>query len=232
MTQKLIIQSLLLAVFTVTIGIAHAQTKFGIKAGIRYSNVTEKAENGIKSNTRSQPGLLVGLTADFHLVSDFFIQPSLVYVRKGFQQQIGGFYDSAINFKVRVDYMELPVNFFYKPKLGIGNVLVGFGPYMAYGFGGNWKSDTDIVLGDIRMDGEGSVALRNDGSVHNDSEYIYGKPLDYGVNGVLGYEFREILSLQITGLLGIANIVPHFDGYQTLGSLRNKGMGISVGYKF
>jgi hypothetical protein len=222
---------LLLIVFVSAFSIANAQTKFGIRAGMSFSNVTDKAENGDKAGTQSLPGLLIGFTADVHLTSDFYIQPALQYARKGFKQTSGGFYGSATNFRVRADYIELPVNFLYKPKVGMGRLLLGVGPYIAYGTGGNWKSDTDILLGDISMKGEGSVAFRNDGSVRNDSEYTYGRPFDYGFNATLGYEFRERLSLQFTGMIGIANLVPHFNGYQPGGSLRNKGLGISIGYK-
>ena len=231
MKYKKIQLSLLLIVLTSASGIVYAQTKFGIKAGVSFSNVTDKAEDGNKSGTQNMPGFLIGFTADLHLAGDFYIQPALQYVRKGFKQDNGGFYGSATNFQVKADYIELPVNVLYKPKLGMGRLLLGAGPYIAYGSGGNWKSDTDILIGDVREKGNGSVEFRNDGSVRNDSEYTYGRPIDYGVNATLGYEFRERLSLQLTGMLGIANLVPHFNGYQPEGSLRNKGFGISIGYK-
>ncbi len=223
---------LLLLIFIVsTFSIANAQTKFAIKAGMGFSNVTDKAENGNKASTQSLPGLLIGLTADVPLAGDFYMQPALQYARKGFKQSTGGFYGSATNFKVRADYIELPVTFLYKPKMGMRRLLLGAGPYIAYGTGGSWKSDTDITIGDIVSEGHGSMTFRNDASVRNDSEYNYGRPFDYGLNATLGYEFRECLSLQITGMTGTANLVPHFNGYQSGGSLRNKGLGISIGYK-
>lgn len=109
---------------------------------------------------------------------------------------------------------------------------MGAGPYIGYGTGGNWKSDSDILIGDIMEKGYGTLAFRNDGSVRNDSEYTYGRPIDYGLNAILGYEFRERFSLQFTGMFGIANLVPHLNGYQPGGSLRNNAFGISIGYKF
>ena len=223
--------SLLLLVIASTFSITNAQTRFGIKAGVSFSNVTDKAANGAKANTQSLPGLLLGLTADVHLAGNLYVQPALLYSRKGFKQENGGF-GSATNFRVKADYIELPVNFLYKPKLGTGCLLLGAGPYIAYGTGGNWTSDNDLIIGDIVSKGSGNVAFRNDGSVRNDSEYTYGRPLDYGLNGTLGYEFRERFSLQLTGTVGLANLVPNFNGYQPGGSLRNRGMGIAIGYKF
>jgi hypothetical protein len=232
MKNKITRLSLLLIVITSAVSSSYAQTKFGIRAGVSFSNVTDKAENGDKASTQSLPGLHIGLTVDVHLAGNFYIQPAFLYARKGFKQEKGGFYGSATNFQVRTDYIELPVNFLYKPKLGMGHLIMGAGPYIAYGTGGNWKSDTDILLGDISMKGEGEVAFRNDGSIRNDSEYNFGRPIDYGFNATLGYELRERLSIQFTGTVGIANLVPHLNGYQPRGSLRNKGFGISLGYKF
>ncbi|MBT2560159.1 PorT family protein [Pedobacter sp. ISL-68] len=225
------IQLLLLLIgLTSAYNMVSGQSKFGIRAGVGFSNVVEKAENGEKASTQSIPGLTLGLTAEIALAGDFYLQPALLYSRRGFKQQSGGF-GSATNLKVKADYLELPVNFLYKPKLGTGSLLLGAGPYIAYGTGGSWKSDTDILIGDIRENGEGRVAFRNDGSVRNDSEYTYGRPFDYGLNATLGYEFRERFSLQLTGMVGIANLVPHFNGYQRGGSIRNKGFGVSLGYK-
>ncbi len=35
--------------------------------------------------------------------------------------------------------MELPVHVVYKPQLGTGKLIVGFGPYVAYGITGKVK---------------------------------------------------------------------------------------------
>lgn len=230
MKYKKIQLPLIIIIIMSAFKVTNAQTKFAIRAGLSFSNVTEKAEDGNKANTRSMPGLLIGLTADTRLSGDFYIQPALLYTRKGFKQESGGFNGSAKNFKVKADYIELPVNFLYKPKMGTGRFILGAGPYIGYGAGGKWKSENDLLFGDVRIKGEGEVAFRNDGSVRNDSEYTYGRPIDYGFNATVGYEVWERLSLQFTGTVGIANLVPHFNGYQPGGSLRNKGFGISIGY--
>ncbi|RZJ91782.1 MAG: PorT family protein [Chryseobacterium sp.] len=211
--------------------ISGAQTSFGVRAGIGFFDVKDKAENGTGASTKPLHGLVIGISAESRLVGDFFIQPTIVYARKGFRQESGGFYGSAKNFRVSADYMELPVNLLYRPKVAAGRLILGAGPYVGYGFGGKWKSDEDILLGDVRIKGEGRLAFRNDGSVRNDSEYIYGRPFDYGLNATVGYVFLERLSLQAIGTFGLANLVPRFGDYQPGGSLKNKGYGISVGYR-
>lgn len=42
-------------ILTAAFNIANAQTKVGIKAGVNFSNVVMKDENGSKQNTQSTP---------------------------------------------------------------------------------------------------------------------------------------------------------------------------------
>lgn len=235
MTQnstKSVFLTILFVLLTTASNIIYAQTKVGIKAGVNFSNMMITNENGNKENTQSTPGFLLGLTADIPVTGDLYIQPAILYSSKGFKQETGGFYGSATNFEVKASYIEVPLNMLYKPRLGAGHLLVGAGPFMAYGTGGNWSSDTDILIGDIRIKGEGNVAFRNDGSIRNDAEYTYGRPLDYGANFLAGYEFFGQLSIQFNAQVGINDLKPEVDGVKREGKLKNKGFGISLGYKF
>jgi hypothetical protein len=223
----------LLFLLIAAINTANAQTKVGVKAGMNFSSVMMKDENGNKINTQSVPGILLGLTVDIPITGDFYIQPAAQYSRKGYKQETGGFYGSASNFKVSASYIEVPVNLLYKPHLGSGNLLLGAGPYIAYGTGGNWKSDNDAAIGDIVVGKKGDVIFKNDAMDGGDiNSYIYGKPLDYGLNFLAGYEFFNKLSVQFGAQLGLANLQPHIDGVTREGKLKNSGFGISLGYKF
>jgi hypothetical protein len=42
----------------------------------------------------------------------------------------------SFNTTLKISYLELPLNFLYKPMLGKGHLLLGFGPYVAFGIGG------------------------------------------------------------------------------------------------
>ncbi|MGF7036885.1 hypothetical protein M2273_000119 [Mucilaginibacter lappiensis] len=64
------------------------------------------------------------------------------------------------------------------------------------------------------------------------NSYIYGKPLDYGLNFLAGYEFFNKLAVQLGAQFGLANLQPHIDGVERDGKLKNSGLGISLGYKF
>lgn len=232
MKNKKLHALILLFTITATINNLNAQTKVGVKAGMNFSNVRMNEENESKANTQSIPGILLGLTVDVPVAHDFYIQPAIQYSRKGYKQKSGGFYGSATNFKVNVSYVEVPVNILYKPHLGAGNLLIGAGPYIAYGMGGKWNSDTHVVLGDINIGNSGDVIFRNDAMDGGDiNSYKYGKRLDYGLNFLAGYEFFRKLSFQLGGQLGLANLKPEVNGVKRSGKLKNAGFSISVGYQ-
>lgn len=149
-----------------------------------------------KEDTQSMPGILLGLTVDLPVSSDFYIQPAVQYSKRGFKQKTGGYYGSATNFKVNASYAQLPVNFLYTPKLAGGKLLLGAGPYIGYGTGGTWKSDNVIAIGDIMTDDNGKVIFKDDFMDGEFGDYLYGKPLDYGANFLAGYEFLNKLSVQ------------------------------------
>lgn len=212
--------------------VAHAQTKIGLKAGVSFSNIREKDEAGQKSSTQFMPGAQVGLTVDIPLSGNIYLQPAFVYADRGFKQAKGGFYGTADGVEVDVSYIEVPILLLYKPKIGKSNLLLGAGGYLAYGTGGKWKSATDPLIGDIRLRNYGYVIFKNDGRDGEFESYLYGKPLDYGVNLLVGYELFKQFSLQFNGQFGLANLQPHYGDIKPKGELKNIAFGISLGYKF
>lgn len=84
LTSKKLGLLILLMVMTLTVSITQAQTKFGIRLGVNTSNVTEKDKSGTEANTQNVAGVVVGLTAQITLVKNFYVQPALLYSRKGF----------------------------------------------------------------------------------------------------------------------------------------------------
>ena len=104
----------------------------------------------------------------------------------------------------------------YKPLVGNGYFMLGFGPYVAYGVGGNeieFKKAVETVDSD---------AIR------------YVKPFDAGANLFFGYEFPVGLFIQLNTQLGLLDINPD-DNRITIddnSSLRNTGYGVSLGFRF
>ena len=118
--------------------------------------------------------------------------------------------------------------------MGRGKLLIGAGPYVGFGTGGTWTSDSQVVVqGDIAIGNKGDLIFRNDGFDGGNLEsYNYGRPVDYGAGFLLGYEHKSRIYLQGNTQFGIANLQSRYGNFKPKGSKRNSSFGIGVGYKF
>jgi hypothetical protein len=98
----------------------------GIRAGINFQNINGKDIFDNKLNNSMQTGFHVGLNVEIPVAPDFYVRPGLLYSTKGARQEVEIEGDKV---KTQLGYLELPVNFLYKPALGSGKLLLGFGPY-------------------------------------------------------------------------------------------------------
>jgi hypothetical protein len=222
---------LFLLFLMVTVTTAHAQTEVSIKAGAHYSNLILKAPSGDEQDTQFKPGWQIGLAVDVPLGRALFLQPGLQYSRKGFTQDDSWFAGTGNDFRVSVNYIELPLNLLYKPSLGSGRLLIGGGPYLAYGRGGTWEADEPVLIGDVMIENNGKVNFIKDLWDGEWGEYSYGKPWDYGATITAGYEFFDRLSAQFNVKIGLANLEPHANDSKANRTRKNIGFGVSLGYE-
>jgi hypothetical protein len=211
---------------------AAAQVKFAITAGPVFSTVRGKAEDGMERTAERTAGLRLGLTAEITLVRYFSLQPAIHYSGKGFREDGNWFAGEGNGFTVSARYLELPVHLVYSPSLGPGKILLGAGPYAAYGTGGKWKAERDVVIGDIMIPNRGDVVFKQDAMDGEFGSYTYGKPLDFGVSFIAGYEFRQRVSLSLTAQTGLADLEPRLSGKRSAARLYNSALGIALGYSF
>src|SRR6476469_3511581 len=101
------------------------KTTFGARGGVNIQNITGKDANGNKLNNDAIAGFNAGLNAEIPLGAGTYLQPGVLYSMKGAKNQSGD--------KIKLSYIEVPVNFVYKPILGSGRMLLGFGPYAGFG---------------------------------------------------------------------------------------------------
>ena len=192
------------AIIFSTVSFAQSATTFGIRAGVNFQNLNGKDETGDKQDGKLKTGFHAGVNAEIPVGIDFYVQPGLLFSTKGAKDEVG---DGSTN----LSYVELPVNFIYKPELGTGRMVLGFGPYAAYAVGAKHKDpDVDIEFGD------------------QPDEL---KRFDAGANLLAGYEFSNKLSFQLNAGLGLVNINNRDDG-DSKSSLKNTGFGVSLGYRF
>ena len=206
-----IFSSVVFAQTTTTTG-----TTFGIRAGVNLQNINGKDMSGNKLKNDITTGFNVGVNAEIPIGVDSYIQPGVLYSTKGAKWE-------GTDQKVHLSYIEVPVNFLYKPLLGTGHMLLGFGPYAAYGIGGKVKDNNGT---DTKVEFKKEVSAI-------DISKPYFKPFDAGANLLVGYEMANNLSLQLNAQLGLVNINPEYQNITNdKSSWKNTGFGVSVGYRF
>ena len=120
---------------------------FGLKGGVNLSTL---AISGSVINIKNQnlTGFNAGVIAEFGLVK-LFLQPGLFFSTKGnavhnqlvlVPQGANGVTYVTISNKIRLDYLEVPVNLLYKIHTAPGiSVKLGGGPYFGEGLSGKGR---------------------------------------------------------------------------------------------
>ena len=199
---------------------------FGLRAGVNFQNINGKDENGDKLKNDMLTGFNVGVNAEIPVGIDFYFQPGLLYTIKGAKSEdvIPG---QSFNTTLKISYLEIPLNFLYKPMLGKGHLILGFGPYVAFGIGGK-----------ATYEGGGSslsekIKFQKTVKSSDPDDVVYIRPMDAGANMLVGYEFGNRVSFQLNTQLGLAKINPEYEGASNdEASAKNTGFGFSLGFRF
>lgn len=193
-------------------GLSFGQVKWGVVAGPNFSSATVKS-GGDKETSDLLVGVRAGITADLPLADEFFIGTGLLYAGKGGKNK-----DNS-DFKTTLSYLQLPILFTYKPQVGSGNLVLGVGPYLAYGLSGKHKGGIGNLTGDLKAfdDESGPYKL---------------KRFDAGAGIQVGYELPQGVYFGLNTDLGLVNVASETSlGGQDF-SWKNTSFGVSVGYKF
>lgn len=171
--------------------------QFGIRGGVNLSNFGGsdiKVDNNTKLNDKTAlVGYMAGLTVDYRLATNLYLQSGLDLTTKGakYSSNIAG---ANISLKSTPMYLQLPVHLAVKLPLDAGCKLVlGAGGFASYGIGGKVKGEGTI----------GSISIKG-----NDSDFFTAntfKRFDYGVGINAGVEIG-VLTLGAGYDLGLANI--------------------------
>ncbi len=208
---------------------AHAQTggtSFGIRGGIDLQTFNGKDHNGDNLKLNLVPRFNIGVVADIGFAPDFYFQPGLLFTTKGAKSK-DDFLGVNMSAEYNISYIELPLSLLYKPVLGNGRFMLGFGPYLAYGIGGKIKYEVGGVSS------EEDIIFGNEYSNANPNDTRHLKAMDYGANLFFGYELASGISMQLNTQLGLAKI--NADNTMATGGevvLKNTGFGLSLGYSF
>jgi hypothetical protein len=209
-----------------------AQIGFGILGGVNFQNINGKDNSGNKLQNGLLTGFHAGVNVNIPVAPEFYFQPGLLFSVKGAkndffspQTKASGDFETT----TKLSYIEMPLNLLYRPQLGKGYMLLGFGPYIALGLGGSENSD---LLGLVSY--ERAVKYKN--RVTNFTELLenaYYRPFDAGANIFFGYELSFGVFIQLNAQLGLLKINPEY-AWETdsKASYKNTGYGISLGYRF
>jgi len=208
-----------------------AQIGFGLLGGVNFQNINGKDGNGDKLENGLLTGFHAGVNVNIPVAPDFYFQPGLLFSVKGAKNE---FYTPPIKASgdytttTRLSYIEMPLNLLFRPQLGNGHILLGFGPYLAYGIKG--METTQITSLSI----ERPVKFKNSVEEWTDLvENAYYRPFDAGANILFGYEFGMGAFIQLNAQLGLLKINPEYawiSDDET--AFKNTGYGLSLGYRF
>ena len=187
---------------------SQAQFKIALVGGNHQSKILEDNNlpgwDSLKKNYTGRNGVHFGFMANlrFNSTSNFYFQPSVLFYNKGRNYKSTALDstvvikrnqepDSVVNTvyyqtrKYFTNYIDIPFNIVYKIRLGKKtNFILGGGPYVSFFYNGFFKKD-DIVL-DVSY----ATEENNDLPVgKGNGKYSI---LDYGVNGLAGFEFGRV----------------------------------------
>lgn len=207
--KKLLFGGLLFTAFSLTALQSNAQAgRFGVNAGVNFSNITGKDANSWLGDTKLKTGFQAGITYDIGIADDFVIQPGLSFVQNGAKYK-GELEAFTGDLKTNLNYLQLPVTFQYQPELGTGHLLLGVGPYVGMG------------IGKIKYSGD-------DYDRSYDWDELDVKKFDAGGKLLVGYQLSNGLSLNLNANLGLTSL----DDSRDKAKINNTSFGLTVGYKF
>ena len=135
------------AIFIFSTIALHAQIGFGLLGGVNFQNINGKDNNGNKLENGLLTGFHAGVNVNIPVAPDFYFQPGLLFSVKGAKNDFfspGTKASGDFETTTKLSYIEMPLNLLYRPQLGKGYILLGFGPYVAFGIGG--RKTPSLVL--------------------------------------------------------------------------------------
>jgi len=203
----------LILVLSASFALAQEKTKlsFGILGGVNLQNLNGKLSSGDKLKNDMLLGFHGGVNVQIPIAPEFYFQPGLMFATKGAKNTYT-ILGAEFTDEIKINYIELPLNLVYKGALGNGFVMLGFGPYLAYGIGG-------------KQIFEGKDLTFERGVDYN--------AFDAGANIFAGYETANGLFLQLDTQFGMLNIKPEDENsLNDQSTAKNTGFGLSLGYRF
>ena len=206
-------------------GTDKAKLSFAVLGGVNFQNLNGKNVTGDKLENDMILGYHAGVNIQIPIAPQFYFQPGLLYSVKGAKNEysiLGTTYTQT----TKLSYIEMPLNLVYKASLGNGYFMLGFGPYVGYGFGGKVLTEGETSL-------DQKIEFQNVVETTDDLTVPYFKAIDVGGNIFAGYEMSNGIFAQFNTQLGMVKINPEYKILPDDKSvIKNTGFGLSLGYRF
>lgn len=227
--RKISILLIVLLSATITFAQGGSGFNFAVLGGANLQNLNGKDLSGNKLDNDMLVGFHAGVNAQIRIAPEFYFQPGLMFATKGasYSATVLGVTGSSTT---TLNYLELPLNVVYKASVGSGSIMLGFGPYLAYGLGGKSKLKVGGATTNFDVKFQNTVdakdILANPGT-------SYYRPFDAGANIFFGYETAMGIFLQLETQLGLLDINSDYKGVNMdKANTKNTGFGLSLGYRF
>lgn len=183
---------------------------FGVKGGVNFATLHATVDGFSGSgNSGSLTSFNVGAFVDFKF-GNVSLQPALNFTGKGGSSSVSFDDEASSNSKVKLYYLQVPVNVVYHVPAVVGDFYFGAGPYLGMGVSGKAKDDSG-----------------NSENVKFGSGQDELKRTDAGLDAIVGFKFKSGFLINANYDWGLTNIT-NVDGIK----LTNRVFGISVGYAF
>lgn len=187
------------AVFSFSLFNVSSQVKFGFNAGISVSNAVSKDKEENKTELSDPlPGLNIGFVTVVPVGKNFSFAPGLNFVQKGAKEtdsyeSLGG-ETITINWRARLNYLELQLPVLYKTNGERGNFFLGAGPTLSYAISGRSKLN---VTGEVRENRKVNFGNAEDDDL---------RPFDVGANVLIGYMLKSGFFVSANYNMGLLNL--------------------------
>lgn len=225
------------AFFATTVTNVQAQEiSFGVKGGYGRSIVRAPRRADI-TNVSAIYTFNSQFYVDIALTDGFSIQPGLGITGRGAKINVLTEENTPLTtfskYKSNPIYLELPVNFVAKIPIGDifdkCNVILGGGPYVAYGVSGKEKVEGKF-LGKTFSRSENITFSNDDQPVNSENFYGEFKQFDFGLNAIAGIEYHWG-TFNFGYTYGAVNINPGANLTPT-DRMKNRSWYASIGVKF
>ena len=188
------------------------KSKIGFTGGIGGgAAITNFSYENSTHNPSSNTGLTAGILWDVPIRKSFSFQPAINYIRKGDEESM-----PTGNLTLVLNCLETQYNFLYHTAGDNGHFFVGVGPSATLHINGKWKlekagakQESSVKLGKTKIDDL--------------------KKQDFGVTGLIGYQFSKVVSISASYNQGLTNLYPVYADYVTI---RSNYFAIKLGFMF